>query len=581
MNKLGCLDKIPSPNQLDGIVYSGFNTYDLQMLSDEILYYQYEEWISGLIRRSKGLSDFFWVSWEFDKFSDLQLQTMSCIHKYEIGLLSANTMKYLLQKDSNKYWPQLDSENKMAIHEKAMELGANDPTKPDYSKYLVRQTKRKALSNAVPLLHDCYTNELFAINESKEDATIKIQSAWRGFCGKKIGKQLAQNKAFYEAEDKSKLIIAEEIEKEYYEKSLQVGNEATKWNAKIRLLQVQYRARRIDISRGQVIEIMKAEERKRAYEDVEKKYDEMATKKGVPLRVRKSPLKVIDIILDDLSSVGEVTQDKIEKVINRQIQSEPIKFQSMRTDEVTKPKEEKENEEKEEEKENNEIKINNIEKEKGKDIKKKDIKNNIPESSKIKQENDLPTPIDVNKNEVTTPTSPKEEEEDMVIETRNYDLNKRKHNLLIGLHPDDIFNLGETDEEKRYRRSLCEPELTSNQLFLRLKAMCTSVTRLKAHELLLELPSKQLILQKVKKFQSTNDLSKYISDHFGFKENISNELALCLYGMYINDFYSGMMEKRVKDIAKAREELLNQMKCKQVNELYDIIKSDDEQQKNV
>lgn len=600
MNKLECVTSIPTNDQLNGIAFSGFNQYEISPTQGRMMYYQFEEWLLGVIRRSKGLSDFFWITWEFDKYSDLQMKMMSCIHKYEIGLLSANTMKYLLQKDSNKYWPQLDSENKGVIHEKSMEYGANDPTKPDYSKYLARQVKKKSSSNAIPLLHDCYSNEVFARYELKEECAIKIQACYRGFLGKKIGEKLARNKAFYEAEDKSKKIIAEEIEKEFYEKSTQGGTDGLKWNAKVRLMQVQYRARRIHISRSQVIEIMKAEERKKAYEEVEKKYNEMAIEQGIPARYRKPPNKLIEHVLDDLAASGDVEQKAIDEVIKKQLDYEPIKFNSKRVEEA--PEDEKKEGEEKKEDDKNEEKKEVVEEKK--DIEEDDIGEikplvinpiqTIPQDAaspkrrsvmrSSRRRSFLPTKPLANEDKKKKSAFLKQEDEKNIQPEneldRKFDEAARKQHLLVGLHPDDLFKLGESNDEKRYKLLLNQPFLTTTQLLHRLKQMCNSVTRLKAHEFLLELPSKQLILRKIKSYETTEQLSQYISEHFGFSEKTSDELALCLYGMYKNDFYTGIINNRINLIAKSREELLYQMKSNQVKELYNIIQVDDQQQQN-
>ena len=51
----------------------------------------------------------------------------------------------------------LHPDAKLTVHERALALGADDPLKPDYSRFLPKKKKR-TLTNVVPLEHGHLTN---------------------------------------------------------------------------------------------------------------------------------------------------------------------------------------------------------------------------------------------------------------------------------------------------------------------------------------------------------------------------------------------------------------------------------------
>ena len=55
------------------------------------------------------------------------------------------------------YRPQLHSEVKLVMHERALAMGTEDPLKPDYSRFLPKK-RRRVLSNIVPLEHGHLAN---------------------------------------------------------------------------------------------------------------------------------------------------------------------------------------------------------------------------------------------------------------------------------------------------------------------------------------------------------------------------------------------------------------------------------------
>ena len=82
---------------------------------------------------------------------------MSIVHKFRIGMITEQQMLHSIARDRVQLRPELDPENKYIMHELALAMGSDDPTKADYTKFL-RRRRSGQRTNVVPLLHDCYKN---------------------------------------------------------------------------------------------------------------------------------------------------------------------------------------------------------------------------------------------------------------------------------------------------------------------------------------------------------------------------------------------------------------------------------------
>lgn len=67
---------------------------------------------------------------------------MEVVHQFERGMMTLTDLKYHLAKVLLAPRPLLLSDAKALIHERALSKGADDPLKPDYSRFIVRKTKQ-------------------------------------------------------------------------------------------------------------------------------------------------------------------------------------------------------------------------------------------------------------------------------------------------------------------------------------------------------------------------------------------------------------------------------------------------------
>jgi hypothetical protein len=82
-------------------------------------------------------------------------------------------------------------------------MGADDPNKPDYTKFL-KKRGRGERTNVVPLLHDCYKNLIEHIEEEQRRSATRIQTLFRGRLARDATDREAERMMLFKAEDQAK-----------------------------------------------------------------------------------------------------------------------------------------------------------------------------------------------------------------------------------------------------------------------------------------------------------------------------------------------------------------------------------------
>ena len=127
------------------------------MPEDGLTLFEAKSWVKGLLGRSPYLAKLFSVDFKFGELSSYARQTISPMTQFEMGLVTLPDLKYRSAKDAVRFRKLLNPDAKLSIHERALGLGADDPLKPDYSRFL-HKSKTRTLTNVVPLEHGHLTN---------------------------------------------------------------------------------------------------------------------------------------------------------------------------------------------------------------------------------------------------------------------------------------------------------------------------------------------------------------------------------------------------------------------------------------
>lgn len=105
----------------------------------------------------------------------------------------------------------------------------------------------------------------------------------------------------------------------------------------------------------------------------------------------------------------------------------------------------------------------------------------------------------------------------------------RERVLQIGGDLSVLYRVGLRLEEIDLLRQLRNPEPTDDELFSRVLGLSDTMTEIKSNEFLLEYPSKRLVIQYVLSFQNATLLAEHLCGHFGFLERDVWRIARGLY----------------------------------------------------
>ena len=241
--------------------------------------YEAQTYAMGFIQTSPFLTTLFNAQWKYGEMSTYMRNVMTPGRQYEVGLISMPDLKYHVARDYLKYRPALDPIQKAIIHERALSMGADDPIKPDYSKFLPKKRRHKA-SNVVPLEHGHLTNLTDYRNTTMMRAAKRLQNVYRGKLARKRAEDLAKKEAFYAARD----IAIEEMKKkvgaEFQKRENEGGIAKMKWDASVRKKQIQLRAGGKQFDRDGVIGLLMDETIKSGQSEISARFHELAVQRG-------------------------------------------------------------------------------------------------------------------------------------------------------------------------------------------------------------------------------------------------------------------------------------------------------------
>lgn len=243
---------------------------------------EFTEFCIACIKRSPQLSRFFGQQCSCEHLGRYLMQNISATHRYKLGLVPVENLKYVLTRRQLEYREELSPWSKLKIHKMALAMGKFDTLKANYRVDL-RAQKVNALSNVIPLNHGGYHNALYQRKENMQLASTRIQSRWRGKQGRRRAIFLAQKQAFYHAKAVELQHARDKIVMEWKDKETQSDTDSGRLEQAISSKK---------IIKKKVTNIAMGEKIRKAQNEIEDRFREME---------------------EELGCVGHGSQTKVEK----------------------------------------------------------------------------------------------------------------------------------------------------------------------------------------------------------------------------------------------------------------------------
>ncbi|KAF1330192.1 F-box/lrr-repeat protein 13, partial [Globisporangium splendens] len=495
--------------------------------------FEFEQYCIGVIEKSKYLCSLVQYPWKYEQLSRYVIQHMSATHRYKLGLININDLKYTVARGAIQLREELSRWKKNLMHERALAMGENDTLKTDYSKYLPKR-RTKLLSNVVPLDHGGYRNLLNYRVEVILRSTVKLQTIWRAKKGRQIARLAAEKQAFYHARGVALEEARVTIENEWKGKDAKPAHsvEKMKFEAKIRTKQVKLRTKGNAFNREQVLALMMEEAVQQAQREVENRFREMEEELGY--------LKHEDSLQLSHTEMGYLKEEISEALVVQLFQAKQESAQvSNMLDMISANKEKAK------------------EKARLKKAKKK----------KANQQNEAGGAVEVPETE-----APEEVEQHLVdVEgkaSRDLLVATRKENMVFGRFPSHLYQSGFTKDEQATQMAFAFPDPPLSMLQRRLQQVCVGMTEFKMMEFLQELPSKRHICAYVDAFRlfdgsyDMNRIERDLYEHFRMVRG-SEQLAEALVNVAESDLECGLSRKLLHTIQGENDQVLTQLVANQ------------------
>ena len=242
--------------------------------------YEAQTFAMNFVSTSSFLTTLFNAQWKYGEMSTYMRQVMTPARQYEVGLIAMPDLKYHMARDFLRYRPALDPIQKALIHERALAMGADDPMKPDYSKFLPKKKRNKA-SNVIPLEHGpTLTNLTDYRDATMMRAAKRLQNVYRGKLARQRAEDLAKKEAFYAARDIAIEGMKKKVGAEFEKRENEHGIAKMKWDASVRKKQIQLRAAGKNFDRDGVIGMLMDETIKSGQDEIEARFHELAVQRG-------------------------------------------------------------------------------------------------------------------------------------------------------------------------------------------------------------------------------------------------------------------------------------------------------------
>lgn len=260
--------------EISNEIWRFFKDQKLHKADDCITEHELRALIFMLTAKSAMLTDLFQIRSPFqvvNTFGTFQRNSMSPIALFQRSLINSITCKYRIHYEATRFRSCLNPRSKQSIHERAMAMGEDDPLRPDYSK-LIFQPAQVSSFFVVPLDHGHLMNLEYVRQQHEYQAALKVQSRFRSFRARKMAELEAKHQAFEEAKEMARKEMKIKIVKEYKKRESGSGMGKMKWDAQVRLKQAKLRAAGQSVSRNDTVMIMMEEAIEQGRNEIDKRF---------------------------------------------------------------------------------------------------------------------------------------------------------------------------------------------------------------------------------------------------------------------------------------------------------------------
>jgi hypothetical protein len=483
--------------EVDNMVMRAFIEMDVPF-SKALTIHDFTKWATTLIERVEDLADAFRVNWRFSMLSDFERNGMAPVHKFRQGMITLPQLQYLWAKRALKFRTSLALKQRRLMHERAMSMGEDDPTKPDYSKYMPKAKGQYFDTKMRPMRHKRLHNKQWYVQQIETFWATRIQSAYRALAGRRAADVEAKRQAFYAAKELARADAETKVRAEYDAlENLAAGStKRLKWDAKVRMQQVKLRTKGLSLNREECVRYMVDKNVDKALRKVEKGFQTMEKESGFSMTDREKRLqheadKMRLQYLTSLKDTGKPDADAgggdggFAQNGSSGSGGKAAKFEE------------------------------------------------ISGEAKRKMLRDA----EINRQ--------RERRRSLVL----CDFDQRP----------ELFDVGETSKERKLRILLAHPNPTQGALLKHLCSMHRDFTKKRVLEMLQELPSKRLLLQYVMRFRDARALGWHLHDHFSFLNRDTDGMAQALINLSRADFELGRVEGRVRMLLDEHQHSLHRV----------------------
>ena len=488
--------------EIDNLVMRAFIEMDVPF-SKSLTIHDFTKWATTLIERVEDLADAFRVNWRFSTLSDFERKGMAPVHQFRRGMITLPQLQYLWAKRAIKFRSSLALKQQRLMHERAMSMGEDDPTKPDYSKYMPKAKGQYFDTKMRPLRHQRLHNKQWYVQQIETFWAIRIQSAYRALAGRRAADVEAKRQAFYAAKELARADAESKVRAEYDTlENLTAGStKRLKWDAKVRMQQVKLRTKGLSLNREECVRYMVDKNVDKALRKVEKGFQTMEKESGFSMTDREKRLqhdadKMRLAYLTSLKDTGKPDADASRGGEGEASATDGTFSGSGGAAQVAKFQD-------------------------------------MSGEAKRKMLRDA----EVNRQ--------RERRRSLVL----CDFDQRP----------ELFDVGETSKERKLRILLAHPNPTQGALMKHLCSMHRDFTQKRVLEMLQELPSKRLLLQYVMRFRDAKALGWHLHDHFSFLNRDAESMARALINLSRADFEYGRIEGRVRMLLDEHQHSLHRV----------------------
>lgn len=324
---LRMLRVVATQDELVNLVTRGFMSYNLNPSCDLLTEYELKNMVMSLISHSSLLTKVLGltirtnmqpgaVSFEGSDAGNMgtfQRNRMSPLALLSRGMINLNMCKMRVHFDALRYKPCLQPSMKQQIHERSMQMGQDDPLKPDYTRFYVKISKVDEY-RVPPLDHGHLHNLQFFENRIRTEAATKLQAWFRSGHDRKMAELAARHMAFKEAKLAALKEMKAKVVREFKKREGGKGMGKMKWDAQVRMKQAKLRTMGQAVGRSDTVMVMMEEAIAAAKEDIDAKFLELESKEEFSTFNFDRPLVVDDParqVLDLTAKFGLILKPSI------------------------------------------------------------------------------------------------------------------------------------------------------------------------------------------------------------------------------------------------------------------------------